>query len=88
MIRSFPAAPSMPLPNPGSHPGRNKRGIIKLVDQIIQVVVRLEDDIAAPAAIAARGAALGTKRLAQKRHAAFAAVARPPINFYLVNKHQ
>ena len=51
-------------------------------------MVRLEDDIAAAAAIAAGRAALGSIRLAQKSHAAFAAVARSRMNSYLINKHQ
>src|SRR5437660_638833 len=59
---------------------------VKLGDQIVQVMVRLQDDVAATAAVAAAGAALGDKSFAMKRDAAFAAMAGAGIYFDLINK--
>ena len=61
-------------------------GVVELRDQIVQVVVGLKNDAAAAPAIAAAGAAFGTKRFAQKRDASFAAVAGAGIDFYFIDK--
>ena len=50
-------------------------------------MVGLEDDAAAAPAVAAARAALGTILLALEGDAAFAAVARPRVDFDFVNEH-
>src|SRR6185369_9396849 len=65
----------------------NQSGLIILVDQIVQIVARLENDIAAAAAIAAARAALWPVCFAMKGHSAFASVSRSRVNFDLVDEH-
>ena len=62
--------------------------LIILRDEIVQVVVGLENDAAAAPAVAAARPALGHERLAMERDAAFAAVPRMRVIFYLVNEHE
>jgi hypothetical protein len=61
--------------------------LIELLDQVVQVVTRLDDHVAAAAAIASIRPALGTKRFATKRNAAPASVAGARIDPDFVNKH-
>ena len=61
---------------------------IKLGDQIVQIMVGLEDDIAAAPAVAAARPALGHERFAMERHTPFAAVARSREDFDFINKHR
>jgi hypothetical protein len=77
-----------PFAQAGLPVGGDEAGIEKLGHQVVQVVVGLEDYIAARAAVAAAGTALGPKRFPKKGDASFAAVTRPAINFYLVNEHE
>jgi hypothetical protein len=51
-------------------------------------VIGFQNDVAAPAAIAAAGAAFGAILLARERHAAFAAVAGAGVDFDFVNEHR
>ena len=51
-----------------------------VIDQRRQLSIGLDDDIAATAAVAAIGAALGNKCLAPKRHASGSAVAAANVN--------
>jgi len=62
--------------------------LIILGDEIIQVVVGQEDDVAASAAVAAAGAAFGPKLLALEGDAASPAVAGAGVNFDFVNEHK
>ncbi len=59
-----------------------------MVDQVIDIIIGLQDDAAASAAIAAAGASLGTVGLTLEGNAAFAAMAGACINFNLINKHE
>ncbi len=61
---------------------------VELADEVVQVVVGLENDVAAAAAVAAAGATLGDVGLAMEGDGAFAAVAGFGVNFYLINKHE
>jgi hypothetical protein len=67
---------------------RDQAGRVELGDEIVQIMVGLQNDIAASAAIAAAGAAFGTKRFAEKGHAAFAAMSRATENFNFIYKHE
>jgi hypothetical protein len=67
---------------------RNEAGVIILGDEIVQVVVGLKNHIAAAPAVAAAGPALGDVSFAMERDTAFAAMARPRVNFDFVNKHE
>src|SRR5687767_786705 len=67
---------------------RDQAGSVKLSDEVVEVVVGLEDDIASAPAIAAAGPALGHERLAMKGNAAFAPIAGFRENIDLVNKHK
>jgi hypothetical protein len=58
-----------------------------LRDQIVQIMIGLENHIAAAPAVAATGATFGGILFALEGHATFAAVAGPRIDFDLVNKH-
>ena len=66
--------------------GDQARGV-KLGDEVVQVVVGQENDVAAPPSIAAARAALGDESLAVKGDAALAAVAGAGENFDLVDEH-
>ena len=58
-----------------------------LGDEVIEIVIGLEDDIAAATAVATTGATLGAIGFAEKGHATFAAMAGARENLYLVNEH-
>jgi hypothetical protein len=58
-----------------------------LGDEVIEIVIGLEDDIAAATAVAATGATLGAVRFAEKCHATLTPMAGPAENFYFVNEH-
>src|SRR6202158_3114074 len=60
--------------------------LIAIVDQRVQAIDRLDDDVAAAAAIAAARSAEFDILLAAERHAAVAAVAGADIDFCLVKK--
>ena len=77
----------MPLPRPFSPFLRDQPRLVILGDEIVQVVVGLQNHVAAATAVAAVGAALGTILLALESHAAFAAVARARVDFDFVNEH-
>ena len=77
----------MPLPRPRFAVLGDEARLIILRDEIVQVVVGLQNDAAAAPAVAAAGAALGDIGLAMERDTAFAAVARPRVNFDFVNEH-
>ena len=57
--------------------GGDEPRIKELRHQVVQIVVGLEDDIAAAPAVAAAGAAFGAKGLPEEGHAAFAPMPRP-----------
>ena len=67
---------------------RDEAGLIILRDEIVQVVVSLENDIATPPAIAAARPALGDVGLAMKRHAALAAVAGARADLDFIDEHE
>jgi hypothetical protein len=53
----------------------------------IQIMVRLQNHIAAPSAVAAAGPAFGPVGLAVKSHRPFPTVPRARINLDLINEH-
>src|SRR4029079_12938123 len=65
----------------------DQTGLVKLLDQVVEVVAGFQDDAAPAAAVAPARTALGHKILAMKRDCAFASVPRPGVNFYLVDEH-
>src|SRR5205085_11681676 len=67
--------------------GRDEAWLKILGDEIIQVVVSFQDNVAAAAAVAATGPALGAIFLPLKGHATLAAVAGSGVNFYFVYEH-
>ena len=60
--------------------------LVAVVDQRIEAVDRLDDDVAALAAVAAGGTAEFDKLLAAERDAAIAACARPDIDLGFVEE--
>ena len=66
---------------------RDEARLVILGDEVVQVVVGFEDDVAAAPAVAAAGPALGTILLALEGDAAFAAVAGPRVDLDFVNEH-
>src|SRR5687767_5683321 len=64
--------------HPFAHPALavlgDEAGLIKLRNEIIEIVVGLKNDVAATTAVATAGPAFGHKRFPMKRHGAFAAV--------------
>ena len=82
--------PGMPI-HAFSQPGmaflRNQPRLVKLRDQVIEVVIGLKNHVSPTPAVAAAGAALGTIGLAMKGHTAFAAVTGARVNFYLIDEH-
>lgn len=67
---------------------RPELAIVAIAQQRVVVGVRLEINVAAVAAVAARRAAARDVLLPAERHAAVAAVARLYQNFGFVNKHE
>jgi hypothetical protein len=61
--------------------------IVILMNQIVKVVIRPEDDVTAATAVPPLGPPFGDKRLAVKSHSPFSAMARSRIDFYLVDEH-
>ena len=62
--------------------------LVILRDEIIQVVIGFEDNVAAAPAVAAARSALGPILLALEGDAPFAAMASPRVNLDLVNEHK
>ena len=62
--------------------------LVILPNEIVQVVVCFEDDIAAASAVAAARSAFRTILLALKSDAALAAVSRPCKDLDFVNEHR
>jgi hypothetical protein len=58
-----------------------------LGEEVIEIMIGLQKDAAAAAAIAAAGAAFGPKGLASKGHATFATMTRPSEHFDFVHEH-
>src|SRR5664280_1391729 len=71
--------PIHPFPQPVPAFFGDQAWLIKLPDQIVQIVVGLENHVASPAPVATVGPALGTVLLAAKGHAAFSTVTRSGI---------
>src|SRR6266404_4946834 len=67
---------------------RQQPWLIILRDEIVQVVIGLQDHVAAAAAITASRAALGPRRLPQKSDTTFSAVTGARENFDFVDKHE
>jgi hypothetical protein len=67
--------------------GCDQSGLIKLSDEIIEVVVRLENHVAAATAVPAARTAFGHERFAMKRDCTLAAVSGARENLDLINKH-
>ena len=65
----------------------NEPLLIVLRDEIVEVVVRFEDDVSAATAVAAAGSAFGDKGLAMERDTAFAAVTGAGVDFYFIDEH-
>jgi hypothetical protein len=61
--------------------------LVILSDEIIEIMIGFENDITATPAIPSAGTAFGPIFLTLKCDAAFAAMSRSRVNFYLVNKH-
>jgi hypothetical protein len=55
--------------------------------EVIEIVIGLQDDIAAATAVATTGTTLGAIGFTEKGHAAFTPMAGARENFYLVNEH-
>jgi hypothetical protein len=66
---------------------REEPRLVKLRDEIVQVVVGLQNDIASAPAIAAGRAAFGPERFTEKCNTAFSAVAGARKNFDFVDEH-
>ena len=66
----------------------DEAGLIILPDEVVEVVVGLKYDIAAPATVAAAGPAFRAVFLTLKGDAAFAAVTGAGVDFYFVNEHR
>ena len=80
MISFLAAAPGLALALAGAAVfGVEVRGV-KLRDEIVDVVIGLQDDVAALAAVAAARPALGLERLMRKREATVAALAGSGLN--------
>ena len=77
----------MPLPRPPCPSSGDEPRLVVLGDEIIQVVVGFEDDVAAAPAIAAAGAAFGPELLPLESDATFAAVTGAGIDLDLVDEH-
>src|SRR5579872_7499146 len=58
----------------------DQAGCVELGNQVVEIMVGLQNDVAAAAAVAAARAALWTKLFARKRHATFSAMAGAGIN--------
>jgi hypothetical protein len=58
-----------------------------LGDKVIEVVIGLEDDVAAAAAVAAAGTAFGAIRFAEEGDTAFSAVSGAGVHFDFVDEH-
>jgi len=58
-----------------------------LGDEVVEIVIGLQDDIAAATAVAAAGTTLGAIGFTEKGHTAFTPMAGAPENFDLVNEH-
>ena len=76
-----------PLAQPRLPVGGDQPRIKKLRHQVVQVVIRLQDDIAAATAVPAAGAAFGAGSFPEKGDAAFAPVPGPRVNCYFINEH-
>jgi hypothetical protein len=59
-----------------------------LGDKVIEVVIRLQNDIATPPAIAATGSAFGAVGFSEKGDTTLAAVAGARKHFDLVDEHR
>ena len=66
---------------------RNESRLIVLRDQIVQVMVRFENDFASATAVTAIWSAFGTILLAAECDTTFSAVPTARVNFYFVNEH-
>ena len=77
----------MPLPMPPLPSAAISRGLVILSDEIVEIVVRLENHVAAATAVAAARTALGHVRFAMKRDRALAAVPGARVNLDLVDEH-
>jgi hypothetical protein len=66
---------------------REKPRLVILRDEIVQVVVGLQYDVAPAAAIAARGAAFGAERFAQESDTALPAVTGAGKDFDFIDEH-
>src|SRR5258707_5406349 len=75
------------LPQSAFAVGGNQARLIVLADKIVQVVIGLKYNVAAASAVSSARSTFGPVLLPLERHAAFAAVSRPGINFDLVDKH-
>ena len=62
-------------------------GLVKLLDEVVEVVARFENHVAPATAVAPAGSALGPVGLAHERDGPFATVAGARINLDLVNEH-
>jgi hypothetical protein len=62
-------------------------GIVAEMDERVVALAGLHDDVAAAAAVAARGSAAGHKLLPPEGHAAVAAVAGLYANFCFIDEH-
>jgi hypothetical protein len=62
--------------------------LIELSDQVVEVVIGLEYNVSAPSPVAAGRAALGSKRLPQKRNATTTSVAGAREDLDFINEHK
>jgi hypothetical protein len=62
--------------------------LIVLIDEIIEIVIRLKDYTAAQTAVATVRSAFGTELLSTKSHAALSAVPGTSEHFDFVNEHE
>lgn len=65
----------------------DEAGLVELIDEVVEVVIGLEDDVATPAAVPAAGAALGAEGFAEECDGTFAAVTGTRVDLDFVNKH-
>jgi hypothetical protein len=84
---AFTSPPIHPFPHAVLAILSDEAGLIKLGDEIIQIMVSLEDHIATPASVSPTWSAFRDKGLSMKSHTALAAVPGPRMDLYLVDEH-
>src|SRR4051794_35921709 len=83
----FASVPIHALPQSALSVLCNQPWLVVLGDQIVQIVVRFQYDIAPATTVSPAGPAFRPVFLPLKRYAAFPSVTRPCVNFDFVDEH-